>query len=177
MTEEMQVIQSCLEGNHDEFESLVNRYHRSLMSVAYRYLNNWEDSKDAAQEAFIRAYRSLDSFQLGRSFSAWIHRILINICLDKRKSAYSRQRITLDETAHHPEEQDVLSSIDNSDLMRWLLGQLSKRRRDAFILTDLQGFTNKETAEILGCSEPTVRVHRMKARECLRKKVRRMMET
>ena len=172
MAEENQIIKECLNGNVESFNYLVLKYQSSLLRMAYRFLADWDDAKDATQEAFVKAYCSLKSFQQKRRFSTWLYRILINVCLDKLKSADHRKKTSLN-TLRKPgdtkDKLDTLSQLAESELLQKAIAQLPLKRRRIFILVELEGFSSVETAEILNCSESTVRVTLMKAREQLRK--------
>ena len=171
LSDEERIIQECISGNVEKsFGILVQRYQTTLLQTAYHFLGNWEDAKDATQEAFIRAYRSLKKFHPNRCFSAWLYRILINVCKDRCKSAYHRYRTPLDDST---KDRDVSSNpvdmLAEKELLRKALNRLSMKRRQTLILVDMEGFSSPEVAKILGCSESTVRVTLMKARQQLRK--------
>ena len=168
MIDEIKIIQACLEGDVDRFGALVYKYRNSLLSMAYRFLGNWDDAKDAAQEAFVKAFRRLDSFCVQRPFSPWLHRILVNVCLDRIKSPHRRLRSILDEESHQDGRSDPLKVLAEEDLIMKAIERLTWKKRRAFILVDLEGFSGPEAAEILGCSASTVRVTVMKARQQLR---------
>lgn len=169
MIDDLQIIQDCLAGDIQSFRGLVQKYQRSLISTAYRFLNDWDDAKDAAQVAFIKSYQSLDRFDQTRNFSTWIHKILVNTCLDRLKSAHHKYRTSWDNVNPTGNTSDALQNIATKDLLKKVLSRLPVKRRRAFILVELEGFSGPEAAEILGCSESTVRVTVMKARQQLRK--------
>lgn len=169
MIQETKIIQDCLNGDIEGFGLLVRKYQNSLLSTAYRFLGNWDDARDAAQDAFVKAYRSLSRFNQARRFSPWLHRILVNVCLDRLKSAYRRYRSSLNAEMNEETTSNPLSMLAEDELFQKALSQLSSKKRRAFTLVDLEGFSGPEAAEILGCSESTVRVTVMKARQQLRK--------
>lgn len=168
MTDELKIIRECLEGNTDRYGILVERYQDALIRTAYRFLWSWEDAKDAAQEAFVKAFLALKRFDQTRRFSTWLQRILVNECLDRKKAAYRRLRNPWAPHLEQADQVDPATEIGEKDLLRMALERLSPRRRRVFILVGLEGFSGSDAAAILGCSESTVRVTMMKARRRLR---------
>src|SRR4029079_12586109 len=79
-------VARCLRGEPAAFEPIVRRYQRVLFSVAHRMLGNYEDALDATQNAFVRAYDGLDSYDPSRRFFSWIYRITVNECLNFRRA-------------------------------------------------------------------------------------------
>jgi RNA polymerase sigma-70 factor (ECF subfamily) len=90
---EKALIQAAQQQDHDAFEHLVRLYDRSVLRVALNILRSEEDARDAYQEAFLRAYKSLNSFRFQCSFHTWLYRIATNVCLDslRRKSVRKDQ--------------------------------------------------------------------------------------
>src|SRR5262245_20367377 len=132
------------DGDTLAFEELVRACERRVLMIAYQITGNLRDAQDVAQESFLRVYRSRDRFQDGRSFEAWLYRIVVN---QARKSLARSKRHRTDalddETAAtlaaegSPHESAVLESL--SAAMMGLLEQLSPRLRSVFVLRDLQG--------------------------------------
>jgi len=73
--EDTDLIKGCREGNLSSFKKIVDRYQRPMISLAYRMLGNYEDARDISQEAFVRAYKSIGSFDESRRLSSWLYRI------------------------------------------------------------------------------------------------------
>lgn len=166
---EVKIIQDCLSGQTEEYRHLVSEHQTMLLRTAYHFLGNWDDAKDASQEAFIKAYRSLHRFQQNRKFSTWLYRILVNVCKDRLKSAERRYRSSgtpHDESSNNP---GSLEELAEKELLRSALKQMPKKRRLALILVDIDGFSYPEASHILECSESTLRVTLMNARKQLRK--------
>ena len=169
LIDEGEIIRACLAGDVESFGSIVQEYQNSLLRTAYRFLSSWEDAKDAVQEALIKAYRSLGTFQRDRQFSTWLYRILVNECLDRLKSARHRHRSQLNPSIQDIEIPSPLDRLVEKELLQKALDRLSVKKRRVLILVGLEGFSGPEAAEIIGCSESTVRVTVMKARQQLRK--------
>ncbi len=169
MAEEIQIIKECLEGNVESFNYLVLKYQSLLLRTAYRFLNNWDDTKDATQDAFVKAYCSLKTFRQDHRFSTWLYRILINVCLDRLKSADYRRKTSLNISTKVSNTNDPLERLAEGELLQKAINQLPVKRRRIFILVELEDLSSVEAAEIFKCSESTVRVTLMKARKQLRK--------
>lgn len=165
----------CREGDDVAFEELVRACERRVLGIAYQMTGNLEDAQDVAQESFLRVYRSRERFQEGRSFEAWLYRIVVN--QSKRTLARRRRRpvaamddASLETLAESSDASPAHSAAANelSERITALLGELSPRLRSVFVLRDLQGMTTSEIAAILSCTETTVRRHSADARVRMR---------
>src|SRR6476619_6587686 len=83
--EDRVAVARCLAGETAAFEAIVTRYERVFFTVAMRMLGDYDAARDAAQDAFISAYRRLDTYDPGRPFFSWLYRILVNGCLNDRR--------------------------------------------------------------------------------------------
>ena len=166
---DIQLIRDCLNGDTNSFGPIVRKYEALLLRTAFRYLGNWDDAQDATQDAFVKAYNALESYDQSRTLAVWLHRILVNTCLDRCRA----QTLRLRKREHHiyPEgsSQNTLDRIAEKEIIQKALARLSIKRRQAFTLIDLEGYSSSEAAYVMGCSESTARVTAMKAREKLKK--------
>lgn len=168
------LILRCRQGDVQAFGILVRRYQNVILRVAYRYLDNWSDAQDAAQETFLKAYSRLDTFDQARPFSSWLLRILINHCLDRQRWKRRRAELKLAEVAD--ETSSAAERLGRSEAIQLVLRYLSPQQRRVLILRDLEGFSAAEVAEMLGCSAETVRVHHFHARTRFRQAWLRLFE-
>jgi len=171
-----------LAGRTDAFEPLVSPYRRPLLGLAWRLTRNAEDAREVAQEALLRAFRSLAGYDASRSFRNWLFQIAANEARDRyRKRARETAAFeglferspsaTTGPAAPNPEtERDRQET--RSDILR-SLAVLSPREREVLVLRDLEDLDVAETARALGCSNLSVRVHLSKARRKLREALRR----
>src|SRR5512136_1121920 len=84
-----ELVRSCLEGNMESYRTLMDRYREPAMALALNILTNFQDAEDACQEGFLRVYRNLHQFDLGRNFRNWLYALLANACRDQlRKRRY-----------------------------------------------------------------------------------------
>jgi RNA polymerase sigma-70 factor (ECF subfamily) len=147
-------------GDHAAFEALIRAHQPMIHSLTFRMTGSLADSKDLAQETFIRAYQQLDSYQGTSKFSSWLYRIAVNACLDWRKreqrrgqilTRWSESNVALHDGAETAPDLDELSRQVQSALMK-----LPPKQRAAIVLTVYGGHTHAEAAKMLGCSETTV---------------------
>src|SRR5258708_38449323 len=90
------LVQRTLQGDTSAYNILVQRYQRQVYNLAYRMLNNAEDSADMVQETYIRAYGALSSFRQDASFLTWLYKIASNLCIDLLRSRRSKSSLSLD---------------------------------------------------------------------------------
>ncbi|MGI6453655.1 MAG: RNA polymerase sigma factor [Syntrophomonadaceae bacterium] len=185
ISEELLVKQSR-QGDLKAFEELVLLYQDKIYALAYRYLGNEEDANDLAQEAFIKAFRSLSSFKGESGFGTWLFRIASNLCLDELRGRKRRIKcLSLDEPVitsqgeELPKEiPDLSAAVDDkyekkelSLYIQKLLNELKPDYKAIIVLRDMMGFSYEEIAEILKCSQGTVKSRLNRARAILRKKL------
>src|SRR5215472_5864577 len=104
------LVAACLTGTVGAFDLIVERYRRPIYQICYRFVGNHEDASDLSQEVFLRAYRGLKNFRGQAALSTWLHRIGINVCLN-RVSA----KKPLDSTTNEPiETQNLIDATNDS---------------------------------------------------------------
>lgn len=163
------------------FDLLVGRYQQRAYRLAWSVLRDAEEARDLAQEAFIRIYQSAGTFDGRAKFSTWFYRIVLNLCLDhKRKHRWWRRvfvRPGDDDDGADPVARvaappsDPVEHLGREQMIKRLaaeVGRLSPQQRGAVVL-QLEGLATGEIADVLGCSEATVRVHLHRALTTLRK--------
>lgn len=181
MDDERKLIERCRAGDLAAFRPLVERHEDRIYSLARSMLGDEEAAKDAAQEAFIRAFRSLDRFQGSASFFTWLYRIATNVCLNSIRGQSTRaDRISLDDMSRADEvPPDALFTDDpgQSDFERLelreridaLLARLTPEHRAVIILKDLEGRTQEEIADLLDLSIGTLKSRLSRARANLKR--------
>ena len=178
LKEDTDIIKRVQDGDSDAFSSLVVKYHRGVYNLAYRYTGNQEDAMDVTQETFLRAYRNIDSFQLGKPFKPWIFRIARNVCIDRgRKLGRSLPEESL--------EGNVITQVRASSRLRVpskcttkrelreiledAIRQLDEGYRELIILFHLEGLSIKECSEITGLKGTVIKNRLYRGRQALRK--------
>ena len=157
-------------GDVAAFDRLVVRHMQRAFGVAYRLLGQREDAEDLVQEAFIAALEKIDTFDGDRDFGPWFYRILVNRCLNARKSRARRSTQDLPADAASGTASPLVSTerAELRDRLREAMQELPERQRVIVTMFDLEGFTSPEIAEVLGISDGTVRWHLHQARRVLR---------
>ena len=97
---ERRLVEAAQDGDQGAFAELVRRYDRSVLRIALRLLPSSEDAKDAYQDAFIKAYRRLDTFRFQCRFHTWLYRIATNVCLDHLRRRKARPEFGVFEADH-----------------------------------------------------------------------------
>jgi RNA polymerase sigma-70 factor (ECF subfamily) len=146
-------------GDPRAFSELVRRHRDRMWAVALRTLRDPEEASDALQEAFISAFRAAGSFRAESQVTTWLHRIVVNACLDRVRRRQARPTVPLPETG--PGEPvspgDAMSERETRMVVRRALDELSEDQRMPILLVDVEGYSVAETAKLLGIAEGTVK--------------------
>lgn len=165
-------------GDEDALTELYRRHERRAYNLAVRTLGDPWDAADVTQEAFIKAFRNLDSFKGEARFGTWLHRIVVNAAYDhlRRHRPEPMDSEILDDLSSPSGPGAVVASgrggidpaVDGlSEPVRKALMSLNEGFRFAVVLCDLLGFPYNEAAEILGVQEGTIKSRIFRAREAL----------
>lgn len=172
---EKELLRKCRDGAPRFYEPLVRVYEERALSAATAILGDAEAARDAVQDAFVRAYRSLDGFDLSRPFGPWFFGILRNRCRDLARSSRARRerrrRATVETVASGTVRGDAREDAARRDLQRIVrraLDRVSPENREILVLKDMAGFTYREISEMLEIPEGTVASRLYRAREALR---------
>jgi RNA polymerase sigma-70 factor (ECF subfamily) len=176
--EDTPLVRLAREGDSTALTELYRRHERRAYNLALRTLGNPWDAADIAQEAFIKAFRNLDSFKGEARFGTWLYRIVLNAAYDylRRQRPEPMEAEILDGLAGPSGSAAVLASgrtgidpaVDGlSDPLRNALMSLDEGFRFAVVLCDLLGFPYAEAAQILGVQEGTIKSRIFRAREAL----------
>ena len=162
------LVDACLHGDRNAFDTLVDRYEGPLFSAAYLITGSVEDAMDATQNAFINAYERLHTFDPTYRFFSWIYRIVINQSLnlvDRRKN----QTELGDETpAKSRGPAEIFDSTEARGHLKKALLDLDSNYRTVIVLKHLEGFSYREIGELLDIPEKTVKSRLFTARQRLR---------
>ncbi|GAA2134503.1 RNA polymerase sigma factor SigM [Kitasatospora kazusensis] len=152
-------------GDPDAFGLLVQRHRDRLWAVAVRTLGDREEAADALQDALVSAFRAAHTFEGRSAVTTWLHRIVVNACLDRARRTATRRTGSLDED---PQRLDTLlgsaepadTQVVRAELRREVtdaLAALAPEQRAALVLVDMQGYPVAEAAEVLGVAVGTVK--------------------
>ena len=175
-----ELVFRVLRGEKPLFGVLVEKYQKVVYAVAFSYLHNAEDSKDLAQDVFVKAYDQLDTLKDTRKFGPWVCKIASRLAIDRlrvqKKNVQLPELGPMEETmTYNPagsmtaqEREELIFKLTR---MRELILQLPDYYRVAFILKYMEGLSNKEIARFLEVPITTVEGRLHKAREFLREKM------
>jgi len=170
LEEQVWILQS-VQGDSQAFARLVSRYQRQVYNLAYHMLGNAEDAEDATQEAFLRAYVALPSFQLGKKFSSWLLSIASNLCIDilrRRRFAWlSLEDVSFRLVSPSEEPTKGLLRQEEAGQVQRLLGRLPEKYRLVVILRYWYDMSYEEIVETTGLSLNTVKTRLHRARNML----------
>jgi len=151
-------------GEHQAFGELVRRHQGRLWAVALRTLGDREEAADALQDALVAAFRAAHTFQGRSAVTTWLHRIVVNACLDRaRRAAVRRTRPLEDEQSLEAvlePAEGADSTAERAELRAQLgaaLAQLPAEQRAALVLVDLQGYSVTEAAAVLSVAPGTIK--------------------
>ncbi len=180
------LIKLSIAGDTRAFGQLAEKYQHKIYNLAYRYMGNEEDANDMAQEALIKAYRSLDTFKGQSSLGTWLYRITTNVCFDElRKRKRTLHMVSLDEPVATTDgdeiERDIVDPSPTADIiyeyketeayLQSLIDMLTPEQKTVVILRDVMDLTYEEIADVMQCSIGTVKSRLSRARGILRKKI------
>jgi RNA polymerase sigma-70 factor, ECF subfamily len=175
--DERELIERCLAGDSSAFEPLVERYRQRVWRLAYQLLRDREEAWDVAQEAFVRAFHSLPSFRGQSAFYTWLFRITVNVATDRQRArgaqarAFGSERVpeeewkrTTPDAGARPDQAAVRS--EQRERIQQALDALPPKARTIIMLSDVEGLSYREIAEVLGCPIGTVmsRLHNARKR-------------
>ncbi len=148
------LLRAHVDGDPDAFAELVRRHRDRLWAVALRTLGEPEEAADAVQDALISALRAADRFRGDSAVTTWLHRIVVNACLDRLRRRQVRPTVPLgelDRPAPEPVDTDLVLDV------RAALAALPEDQRLALVLVEMQGYPVAQAAEILGVPEGTIK--------------------
>lgn len=146
---------------------LFEQYKRAMFSTAYRILNDYDHANDALQDAFVDVFRNLDQFAFRSTLGAWIKTIVVRQAI--RKQQLEGRFLTIDEDFHDQPVpfRDSLTGAELDAAIR----TLPNGARTIFLLVEVEGYSHKEVAEMLGISEGTSKSQTSYAKKLLRQRL------
>jgi len=177
------LIARVRDGDPAAAELFVRRHGPQMLAVARRFFRNEQDAEDAVQDAFVSAFRSLAGFSGQAKLSTWLHRIVVNACLMKLRSARRRPAVSIetllpafDDTGHQASHvsdwkvpaDDPAASEELRRAVRDAIDDLPEPYRLVLLLRDIEELDTDATAEALDLSVPAVKTRLHRARQALR---------
>lgn len=183
--DDAELIRRCLAGDQNAYQQLLEKYRRQVLSLVWRMVSNREEAQDLAQEAFIRAFRSLHTFDISRSFPAWLFRITTNLCVD----FYRRKKldtVPLVQSAGQDHEERILevespdrgpdeeyAGKSRAERLEKMVRALPAPYRIVILLRHQSDMAYEEIAEALNLPIGTVKARLHRAHKMLREKLER----
>lgn len=153
---DIELVERGRGGDDDAFRILVERHSRAIYRSAFRITGNAADADDVVQEAFLRSYRALSSFDSRATFTTWLHRIAINCALDLIDSRKRRDgRVSDDQdlaliASHDASPDRVALGSEMQRAIAAAMSELTGNERTAFVLRHFEGMPLEEIGQILG---------------------------
>jgi RNA polymerase sigma factor (sigma-70 family) len=168
------LVRRCVAGDAAAWEEIIQRYHRRIYNICYRFAGSGSDAEDLTQEVFIKMYRTLNTYDVDRgAFMTWVTTITRNLLVDHfRRTRQERVTDSLDTTSsdhedamplseqlpdHSPAPDTKVQSRETGEAVHQALQRLSPELREAVILRDLQDMDYREIATVLRVPEGTVK--------------------
>ena len=163
---DLELLRAHVAGDRDAFTTLFHRHRDRLWAVALRTLGDREEAADALQDALLSAHRAAARFRGDSAVTTWLHRIVVNACVDRIRRRQAHATVPLPdgvpsgEPGHHTGGVELAAPVRDHDtalVVRQALAELPAEQRAALILVDVQGYPVAEVARILGVAEGTVK--------------------
>ena len=185
---DLELVRRVQRGESAAFDALVRKHQHWVVSLVGRYIADWSECQDVAQEAFIRAYRAINSFRGDAQFSTWLHRIAVNSAKN-HLAAHNRRPPTDDIEIGDAEQYDSGTRLRDTDtperqLMRQELenavmravAALPEELRQAISMREVEGLSYEDIAQKMGCPIGTVRSRIFRAREAIDTEMRPLLD-
>ena len=159
------LLRAHVDGDPTAFAELVRRHRDRLWAVALRTVGDREEAADAVQDALLSAHRAAARFRGDAQVTTWLHRIVVNACLDRVRKRQAHPTVPLPDgrhtddggTAGGPEPAAPARDHETALVVRQALAELPAEQQAALVLVDVQGYPVAEAAEILGVAEGTIK--------------------
>ena len=182
-----ELVEQVQAGKREAFDTLIRRYQRQAVAVSYRLLGNSHDALEVTQDAFLKAFGSIDTLQKPDAFGGWLMRIVSNLSLNYRRSRRTRSQLPLDDLLGPGDPQtsesaggtsdwmvqsgDPVRNLESEEMGRRLqqaLAQLPEKQRLAIVMFTIEEMPQKQVAETLNCSVEAVKWHVFQGRKKLK---------
>lgn len=183
-SDDLDLVHASKNGDVAAFEQLVKRYDRRLFRISQHITHNREDSQDAVQEAFLKAFQHLTDFREDSQFSTWLIRITVNQSLMKLRKQRAVREVSRDEDFQGDEDMlpmDISDWAPNPEQLYWAselrdilvraLEELPPILRTVFVLRDIEGLSTEHTAEVVNASHSAVKARLRRGRFLLRERL------
>ena len=183
---DLSLVKRVKKGDYRAFDLLVLKYQSRVIATAFKYVKERQLAEDIAQEAFIKSYKSIDSFREESSFYTWVYRITVNTAKNYLVSSKKRDEVVISDLSlddsFYPEKldvdspQEILKASELRDLIFETLSSLGEETRTALSLREFDGLSYEQIAEIVQCPVGTVRSRIFRGREIIEEVVGKHMD-
>lgn len=192
ITAEQAFVARLKAGDQDAYEELVRTRGGHLLAVARRLLRDEDAARDAVQDAFLSAFRSIQRFDGHAQLSTWLHRIVVNAALMRIRTRQRRPEQSIEpmlprfaDDGHHEEPVvswaesggDAMEVEQTRALVRAGIDELPERHRTVLVMRDIDGLSTREVADLLGSTENAVKLRLHRARQALAVVIKRRLST
>jgi RNA polymerase sigma-70 factor (ECF subfamily) len=184
------LLEELRKGSPDAVEMLFDRFHSKIYSLAMSILKNESDAEEAAQDVFLTVVQKAHTFKGNSALYSWIYRICVNTCLMRLRGKRRGETVSIEDFMPVFTEEGMHASLiddwskeverkaldkELGQVIRRFTENLSEKYRVVFVLSDVEGLSNEETAEILGLTVPAVKSRLHRARLYLREQLSRYL--
>lgn len=173
-----EIIENCINNDENAFRLLVEKFSGFAFSVAFRILNDEEESKDIIQESFMSVWKNIKDFNNESNFKNWLYRIIVNKCMDslrrKKRLVLIHPKINNWEMPDMFGENNPEIKLNNKEIgnmIRLFTKSLSNKQKVVFILSELEGLSQDEVSEITGMAKTSVKSNLNHARRNIGKMI------
>ncbi len=185
------LLEALREGNPEAVEALFDRYHGKIYNLAMSIVKNESDAEEAVQDVFLTVVQKAHTFKGNSALYSWIYRICVNTCLMRLRGKRRHETVSIEDFMPVFTEDGMHASLiddwskeverkaldrELGEVIRKSTENLSEKYRVVFVLSDVEGLSNEETAKILGLSVPAVKSRLHRARLYLREQLSNYMK-
>ena len=185
------LLEALRKGSPEAVEALFDRFHGKIFGLAMSILRNESDAEEATQDVFMTVFRKAFTFKGDSALYSWMYRICVNACLMRLRGKKRSETVSIEEFMPVFTEEGMhanpvgdwskeverkLLDRELGDVIRRFTEKLSEKYRVVFVLSDVEGLSNEETAQILGLTVPAVKSRLHRARLYLREQLSRYLQ-
>ena len=175
-TNESELMRRLASGEMDALAEIVERYQSKVLSIAYRFLNDWTNAEDVAQETFLRIYKAAGNYKPQARFTTWLYRIVVNLCMDEQRKM-ARRPVSIEETVFSASADSDSGSAERSEtieLVKKAIIELPERQRLVVILHRYENLSYDEICEVTKWTKSAVESLLFRAYANLREKLKKI---
>lgn len=162
------LVERVLSGDFDAFAQLIDRYERPVFNTVLHMVGNAEDAREVCQQAYLKAFQHLSSYDPQRKFFSWMYRVALNEAINHVKARHRHEPLSASLPYLHPDAAEELETAERSKHLHQAIAELEPNYRAVIILRHFIHLSYCEIAEVLDVPEKTVKSRLFSARQLLR---------